>query len=375
MTDPGTILVVDDLPQNVRLLEAVLGPRGFTVVPAGSGREALDAVTGGGIDLVLLDVLMPEMDGYEVCRTLRADPATRYLPVVMITASGEPEKLSAIEAGADDFVTKPFEQSELLARVRSLLRIKRYHDTIEAQAAELAAWNRELEQRVEEQVAALERMGRLRRFLSPQIAELILSSGDESFLESHRRDITVVFCDLRGFTSFAETVEPEDVISVLNEYHAALGDLVHRFEGTLERFTGDGLMVIFNDPLPCPDAPQRAVRMAIAMRTRMNELTETWRHHGYDLDFGVGIAQGHATLGRIGFEGRADYSAIGSVTNLAARLCAAAAPRQILISQRVFAAAEEMLIADPLGELELRGFARPTRAYNVVGLDEARAAV
>jgi class 3 adenylate cyclase/CheY-like chemotaxis protein len=375
MTDPATILVVDDLSSNVRLLQAVLDPRGFTVVPAGSGREALDAVAGGAIDLVLLDVLMPEMDGFEVCRTLRADPATRYLPVVMITASGEPEKLAAIEAGADDFVTKPFEQAELLARVRSLLRIKRYHDTIEAQAAELAAWNRELEQRVEDQVGALERMGRLRRFLSPQIAELIVSSGDESFLQSHRCDITVVFCDLRGFTSFAETAEPEDVISVLNEYHAALGDLVHRFEGTLERFTGDGLMVIFNDPLPCPDAPQRAVRMGIAMRTRMNELTEQWRHRGYLLDFGVGIAQGHATLGRIGFEGRADYSAIGSVTNLAARLCAAASARQILISQRVFAATEDMLIADPLGELELRGFARPTRAYNVVGLDEARAAV
>jgi adenylate cyclase len=376
MSDPpATILVVDDLSSNVRLLQAVLGPRGFTVVPAGSGREALDAVAGGAIDLVLLDVLMPEMDGFEVCRTLRADPATRYLPVVMITASGEPEKLAAIEAGADDFVTKPFEQAELLARVRSLLRIKRYHDTIEAQAAELAAWNRELEQRVEDQVGALERMGRLRRFLSPQIAELIVSSGDESFLQSHRCDITVVFCDLRGFTSFAETAEPEDVISVLNEYHAALGDLVHRFEGTLERFTGDGLMVIFNDPLPCPDAPQRAVRMGIAMRTRMNELTEQWRHRGYLLDFGVGIAQGHATLGRIGFEGRADYSAIGSVTNLAARLCAAASARQILISQRVFAATEDMLIADPLGELELRGFARPTRAYNVVGLDEARAAV
>jgi adenylate cyclase len=375
MTESGTILVVDDLPQNVRLLEAVLEPRGFTVVPAGSGRAALDALAGGAIDLVLLDVLMPEMDGFEVCRTLRTDPATRYLPVVMITASGEPEKLAAIEAGADDFVTKPFVQAELLARVRSLLRIKQYHDTIEAQAAELAAWNRELEQRVQEQVDALERLGRLRRFLSPQIAELIVSSGDESFLESHRRDITVVFCDLRGFTSFAETVEPEDVVSVLNEYHAALGDLVHRFEGTLERFIGDGLMVIFNDPLPCPDAPQRAVRMAVAMRTRMNELTEQWRHRGYDLDFGVGISQGHATLGRIGFEGRADYSAIGSVTNLAARLCAAAAPRQILISQRVFSATEDILIADSLGELELRGFARPTRAYNVVGLDEARAAV
>jgi class 3 adenylate cyclase/CheY-like chemotaxis protein len=375
VSEAGTILVVDDLPQNVRLLEAVLAPRGFAVVPASSGPAALEAAAGGEIDLVLLDVLMPEMDGFEVCRRLRAEPATRFLPVVMITASGEPEKLAAIEAGADDFVTKPFEQAELLARVRSLLRIKRYHDTIEAQAAELAAWNRELEQRVAEQVDALERMGRLRRFLSPQLAELVVSSGDESFLQSHRRDITVVFCDLRGFTSFAETVEPEDVMRVLNEYHAALGDLVHRFDGTLERFTGDGLMVIFNDPLPCPDAPQRAVRMAVAMRTRMYELTGQWRHHGYDLDFGVGIAQGHATLGRIGFEGRFDYSAIGSVTNLAARLCAAAEPRQILISQRVFAATEDIVVADSVGELALHGFARPARAYNVVGLDEARAIV
>ena len=273
---------------------------------------------------MLLDILMPEMDGYEVCRALRADPATSFLPVVMITASGEQEKVAAIEAGADDFIAKPFDQAELLARVRSLLRIKRYHDTIEAQAAELAAWNRELEQRVSEQVDALERMGRLRRFLSPQLAELVVSSGDESFLESHRREITVVFCDLRGFTSFAETVEPEDVMAVLGEYHAALGDLVHRFEGTLERFTGDGLMVIFNDPLACPDAPERAVRMALAMRARVAELAEGWSRRGYDLDFGVGIAQGHATLGRIGFEGRSDYAAIGSVTNLAARLCAEA---------------------------------------------------
>jgi adenylate cyclase len=202
-----------------------------------------------------------------------------------------------------------------------------------------------------------------------------VSSGDESFLESHRREITVVFCDLRGFTAFAETVEPEDVMQVLNEYHSALGDLVHRFEGTLERFTGDGLMVIFNDPLPCPDAPERAVRMALAMRGRIADLSETWSRRGHDLDFGVGIAQGHATLGRIGFEGRFDYTAIGSVTNLAARLCAEAERRQILISQRVYAAIEDIVVADLVGELTLRGFSRPTHAYNVIGLDEARAGV
>jgi adenylate cyclase len=375
MPEHETVLVVDDLPQNVRLLEAILAPRGYRVASANSGSEALEHVAAEPIDLVLLDILMPEMDGYAVCRALRAEPATRFLPVVMITASGEQEKLAAIEAGADDFIAKPFDQAELLARVRSLLRIKHYHDTIETQAAELAAWNRELEQRVSDQVDALERMGRLRRFLSPQLAELVVSSGDDSFLESHRREITVVFCDLRGFTSFAETVEPEDLMAVLGEYHAALGDLVHRFDGTLERFTGDGLMVIFNDPLDCPDAPERAVRMALAMRARVAELAEGWSRRGYALDFGVGIAQGHATLGRIGFEGRSDYTAIGSVTNLAARLCAEAAGRQILISQRVYAAIEEIVVADSVGELALRGFSRPARAYNVVGLDEARAQV
>jgi adenylate cyclase len=373
MPEDETVLVVDDLPQNVRLLEATLGPRGYRVASANSGREALELVAAEPVDLVLLDILMPEMDGYEVCRALRADAATQFLPVVMITASGDQEKAAAIEAGADDFVAKPFDQSELLARVRSLLRIKRYHDTIEKQAAELAEWNRQLEQRVGAQVEALERMGRLQRFLSPQLAELVLNSGDESFLQSHRRLITVVFCDLRGFTSFAESVEPEDVMVVLDEYHSALGDLIHRFEGTLERFTGDGLMIFFNDPLACPDAPQRAVRMAVAMRNRVAQLTEGWQRRGYDLDFGVGIAEGHATLGRIGFEGRSDYAAIGSVTNLAARLCGHAAPGQILISQRVQAAAEDIIVADSLGELALRGFSRPTRAYNVVGLDEARA--
>jgi len=375
MSDPGTILVVDDLPQNVRLLEAVLVPRGYTVVAATSGREALERVASDPPDLILLDIVMPEMDGYEVCRTLRANPATSFLPIVMITASGEQEKVVAIESGADDFIAKPFDHAELLARVGSLLRIKRYHDTIERQAAELAAWNRQLEQRVQEQVDALDRMGRLRRFLSPQLAEMIMSSGDESFLKSHRREITVVFCDLRGFTAFAETVEPEDLMLVLNQYHAALGDLVHRFEGTLERFAGDGLMVIFNDPLPCPDGPRRAVRMAVAMRGRVTQLVEDWSRQGHELDFGVGIAQGHATLGQIGFEGRSDYTAIGSVTNLAARLCGAAAPRQILISQRVYTAAEDIVVADSVGELALRGFSRPARAYNVVGLDEARAGV
>ena len=372
MTDEPLVLAVDDLPANVRLLDAVLSPRGYRVLGAGSGPEALALVAEHRPDLVLLDIVMPEMDGYEVCRRLRQDPATAFLPVVMITASGDQERLLAIEAGADDFVAKPFDQAELLARVRSLLRIKRYHDTIEGQAAELAEWNRTLERRVQEQVEQLERMGRLRRFLSPQLADLVVSSGDESFLDSHRRDITVVFCDLRAFTAFAETAEPEEVMGVLDDYYQALGDLVTRFEGTLERFTGDGLMVFFNDPLPCEDAPLRAVRMAVAMRNRIQGLAQGWARHGYDLALGVGVAQGYATLGRIGFEGRSDYTAIGNCTNLAARLCAEARPWQILLSPRVHAAVEEFVTSEPVGELTLRGFSRPVATFNVVGLDAAR---
>ncbi len=367
-----TVLAIDDSPQNLRLLDAVLSPRGYQVLTAASGEDGLESMTAHQPDIVLLDILMPGMDGYEVCSRIRANPETAFLPVIMITASGDQEKLRAIEAGADDFVTKPFDQSELLARIRSLVRIKRYHDTIEQQRAELAAWAQQLEARVQEQVEELERVGRLRRFLSPQLAELVVTSGDESFLDSHRREITVVFCDLRGFTPFAETAEPEEVMEVLREYHAALGDLIFRFEGTLERFAGDGLMVFFNDPIPCDDPQLRAVRMAVAMRNRAHELAAAWTRRGHDLALAIGIAHGFATLGRIGFEGRFDYAAIGSVTNLAARLCAEAAPWQILATQRVQADAEEYVVSDLVGDLSLRGFSRPVRTFDIKGLDSAR---
>jgi adenylate cyclase len=372
MTPDPLILVVDDLPQNVRLLDAVLSPQGFRVATAFSGAEALDALSKEHPDLVLLDILMPSIDGYEVCRRIREDPGTAFLPVIMITASEGEQKIRAIESGADDFIQKPFDQAELLARVRSLVRIKRYHDTIESQAAELARWNRELEQRVQDQIEQLERVGRLRRFLPAQLADLIVSSGDESFLNGHRREITVVCCDLRGFTAFAETAEPEDVWEILGEYHDALGDLVSRFEGTLERFTGDGLVVFFNDPVPCDDACLRSIRMALAMRERVKELADAWQRRGHRLAFGVGIAQGYATLGRIGFAGRFEYASIGSVTNLAARLCSEAAPWQILITQRVNAATEDLAVSRSVGELSIRGFQRPVSAFEVTGLDSAR---
>ena len=367
------VLVVDDQPPNVRLLEAILTPRGYEVSSAASGEEALGKIAESEPDLVLLDIVMPGMDGYEVCRKIRERTETAYLPVVMVTASGDEQKVKALEAGADDFLTKPVNQSELLARVASLARIKRYQDTIKRQAAELAGWNRELETRVETQVSQIERMGRLRRFLSPQLAELIVDSGDESFLESHRREIVVVFCDLRGFTAFAEASEPEEVMGVLKQYHEALGDMIFRFEGTLERFAGDGLMVFFNDPVRVEDAPLRAIRMGIAMRTRVRALAEGWARQGHDLSLGIGVAQGYATLGKVGFDGRLDYAAIGTVTNLASRLCDAASPWQILVTERVFSAAGPSVVADDAGSRELRGLSRSVHAYDVKGVDSARA--
>jgi adenylate cyclase len=371
VTEDITILAVDDQPQNLRLLEAILSPHGYRVVRASSGEEALERLPGCGADLVLLDIVMPGLDGYEVCRRIRADPDTAYLPVVMLTASGDQEKVHAIEAGADDFVAKPLNQGELRARVASLVRIKRYQDTIRRQAAELSSWNQELADRVEAQLGELERVSRLRRFLAPQLAELVVDSGDESFLESHRREIVVVFCDLRNFTSFAESSEPEEVMAVLREYHSELGEVIFEYEGTLERFTGDGLMVFFNDPIPCDDPPLRAVQMAVAMRDRVGELTLSWRRQGHDLGFGVGVAQGFATLGRIGFEGRSDYAAIGSVTNLAARLCSEAQAGQILVTQRVMSATEEVVVAERVGDVTLRGFSRPFTVFDVTGYKPA----
>ena len=364
----ATVLAVDDQPANLRLLDAVLTPRGHRVITAASGPEALALLESEDVDIVLLDIVMPEMDGHEVCRRIRSAPATEFLPVVMITASGTEQRLAALESGADDFVAKPFDKSELLARVASLTRIKRYHDTIRRQADELAAWNGELETRVAQQVSELERTNRLRRFLSPQLADLVV--GDETLLLSHRREIVVLFADLRNFTPFAETSEPEEVMGVLAEYHHAVGALVHAYEGTLERFTGDGIMVFFNDPIPCDDAAERAVRTALGIRDAVSGLADGWRRRGHELAVGLGIAQNFATLGRIGFEGRFDYAAIGSVTNLAARLCSDAGPWQVLVTDRVLAATEHMAVAEMVGDIQPKGFSKTVRVHKISGLKE-----
>ena len=362
------ILAVDDVPQNLRLLQAVLSPNGFEVVTAATGEEALHQVLKEKPDLVLLDIMLPGIDGYEVCRRLRADPKTSFLPVIMVTASGLPEKVKAIEAGADDFVPKPFDQLELLARVRSLLRVKTYHDEVERQRAELAEWNRTLEARVAEQVDELGRLGRLRRFLSPQIADLVMSQGAEALLAGHRREITVVFADLRGFTAFSETAEPEEALGVLRAYQAAMGELIFHHEGTVEHFAGDGLMVFFNDPVEIADPQLRAASMALAMQTRFAELQAGWKKRGYDLGLGIGIAVGYATLGRIGFEGRFDYGAIGMVVILGQRLSDKAKAGEILISSRVHAAIEDGIESESAGDIELKGFHQPVPAFRVLGL-------
>ena len=369
MNSPPKILVVDDTVRNVKLLADLLAVKGYGVVTASSGREALLQLDAEQPDLILLDVVMPEMSGYEVCRKLRENRATEMLPVIMVTAlDPAEERVKGIEAGADDFLTKPINQGELLARVKSLLRIKELYDTVQSQSAQLAGWNQTLEQRVQEQLEQLERLERLKRFFSPQLAEMIVSGGAEDPLKTHRRELTVVYLDLRGFTAFAESAEPEEVMDILHEYHAAMGELILEYEGTLEHFAGDGMMIFFNDPVLVDNAAERAVRMTLAMREKVKELTIKWRKLGHGLDFGVGIAQGYATIGAIGYEGRWEYGAIGSVPNLAARLCGEAKPSEILISQRVVANVDELAEVEAIGELTLKGFHRPVAAFRIIGL-------
>ncbi|MGH2404840.1 MAG: adenylate/guanylate cyclase domain-containing protein [bacterium] len=372
MRTPPLILVVDDNPANVDILQARLAAQGYHILTASDGEEALATAREKQPDLILLDIMMPKMDGLEVCRRLKGDATLPFMPIILVTAKADSGDIVAgLEAGGDEYLTKPVDQAALVARVKSMLRIKALHDTVQEQAGQLAEWNRTLEQRVTEQLAQIERVSRLKRFLSPHFADLIISSGDEKLLESHRREITVVFCDLRGFTAFSESAEPEEVMGVLHDYHNAIGELIIRYEGTLDQFAGDGVMIFFNDPLPCADPAACAVRMAIDMRERVGDLAQIWRKSGYELGLGVGIAQGYATMGTIGFEGgRRDYGAIGMVTNLASRLCDEAPPWQILISQRVYAAVEELVEAEPIGDLALKGFSRPVAAYNVARLKE-----
>jgi class 3 adenylate cyclase len=366
---PSSVIVVDDNEVNRDILCSLLEADGHKTAVAENGRLAVELIKAKPFDLVLLDVMMPEMNGYQVLEYLKSDSRLRDIPVIVLSALDEiGSAVRCIELGAEDYLPKPFEPTLLRARIGACLEKKRLRDREARLRNELEEWNKLLERRVEEQVTQLERLSRLKRFFSPQLAELIVAGGAEDPLKTHRREVTVVFLDLRGFTAFAETAEPEEVMGVLREYHAEMGQLILEHEGTLERFTGDGMMIFFNDPVPVANPAERAIRMALAMREQVRQLAAKWRKVGYELGFGVGIAQGYATIGGIGFEGRWDYGAIGTVTNLASRLCGEARPGQILISQRLLATVETLVEVEPVGELTLKGFHRAVTAYNVVRL-------
>jgi len=374
MRTPPRILIVDDNPANVKILQTRLGAEGYEIVTAMDGEAGLAAAREQAPDLILLDVMMPKLDGFEVCRRLRADPDFPFTPIILVTAMTDSKNVVAgLEAGGDEYLTKPVDHAALAARVRSMLRIKALHDKVEALVAEVKGWNASLERRVEEQVEELERVGRLKRFFSPQLADLIVSGGADDPLKSHRREITVVFLDLRGFTAFAEVAEPEDVTSVLRDYHEATGKLILAHEGTLERFTGDGMMVFFNDPIEVPNPAERAITMSLAIRDEVGRMCAEWGKRDIALGLGIGIAQGYATIGAIGFEGRWDYAAIGTVTNLAARLCSEAAGGEILVSQRVLANAEQLVDAEPGEALSLKGFHRPIVTFRIRGMKRSAA--
>jgi adenylate cyclase len=373
---PARILIADDNPDNLDIFRTRLAAHKYEIITATDGEAALAAAKEKQPDVILLDIMMPKMDGVEVCRHLRADPSLPFMPIIMVTAKTSSQDIvSSLEAGADEYLTKPVDHGALVARVNSMLRIKALTDTVQAQSAKLAEWNAKLEQRVNEQLGELENLSRLKRFFSPQLAEAILTGGADNPLASHRREVTVVFLDLRNFTAFAETSEPEEVMRVLREFHTEMGKLILEHGGTLERFTGDGMMIFFNDPVVVPDPAARALHMAVAMRERVNEMSIVWGKHGYDLSLGIGIAQGYATIGAIGFEERLDYGAVGAVTNLAARLCGEAKGGQILTNRKTLSQFEQLVEAEPIGEVSLKGFAKPISVYSIEalakGADEA----
>ena len=354
----STVLVVDDDPLNRAMLSMSIGSLGHEVVEAGNGVEAIAVLDARDVDVVLTDIEMPELDGYGLLAHRSCDDRLKAIPFIVISGVDEMDSIVAcIKLGAEDYLPKPFDPVLLHARLGACLDKKRMTD-------ELREWNLHLTERVDEKVREVERLNTLRRFVTPQLADVLLAGGDE-ILRSHRREITVLFCDLRGFTAFSETAEPEEVMGVLSEFHDAVGPMIFEHEGTIAQFTGDGMLVIFNDPIQLDDPAWSAVRLAVAMRDRTGELSEQWRRRGHELTLGIGIAVGFATCGEIGFEGRTEYTAIGTVVNLSARVCGIAPGGQILVTNRVHAAVDDRVEARPLGDIEFKGISRPVPTFEI----------
>jgi len=360
------VLVVDDIQDNVTMLTAHLRTRGYRTVSANNGIEALKMVNQEKPDLIMLDINMPKMNGLDACSQLKQQPDTKMIPIILITANSNVDEIvKGFEVGADDYLIKPFNYMEMLSRVRSMIRIWDAQQELIKVNSVLDELNRDLEEKVQEQVQELERVNRLRRFFSPQIVNTITSENSEDILGEHRREITVVFLDLRNFTSFSEKASPHEVIQTIRELHHLIGPIIFRYRGTLERFTGDGLMVFLGDPEPMEDHPVQAVEMSIEIRNIVEKLRAGWAEKGYNLALGIGIATGEASLGTIGFEGRLDYAAIGVVTNLAARFCSKAEGGQILISKNTFEIVKDTFETVPRGKIEFKGFSKLQPVYEV----------
>jgi len=376
MDDHGahSVLVVDDIPSNVKILEAHLRAKGFETICAYNGEDAIRLTLAEKPDLIMLDVNMPNVDGLEVCAELKQNPESMMIPIILVTANSATEDIvKGFGVGADDYLAKPYNYMEMLARVRSMLRIRDTQVMLLEVNRRLDDINNTLEKKVQEQVQELERVNRLRRFFSPQIVDTIISENAENILKEHRREITVVFLDLRNYTSFAQTATPGEVIQTIRDLHEVVGPIIFRHDGTLERFTGDGLMVFLGDPEPMPDHALQAVKMCIEISEEVESLRESWAVKGYDLGLGIGVASGEAALGIVGFEGRRDYAAIGNVTNLAARLCSKAEGGQILMAQSTHEHIKDRMETVGCGEILFKGFSDPQPVFEVLECSVAAA--
>ena len=366
-TNKHLVLVVDDLHDNVTMLCAYLHAKGYSTIAANDGLKALELANERYPDLIMLDINMPHMTGLEVCKELKGKELTKLIPIILVTANSSTDDIvKGFEVGADDYLIKPYNYMEMIARVRSMLRIKDAQNKLVEVNKQLDELNQNLEKKVTEQVRELERVNRLRRFLSPEIVNGITAENSEEILSEHRREITVVFLDLRNFTSFSEKATPQEVIHTIRELHQMVGPIIFEFRGTLERFTGDGMMVFLGDPEPMENHPCQAVKMALKIRDKVEDLRANWASKGYQLALGIGIATGEASLGTIGFEGRLDYAAIGVVTNLSARICNQAQGGQILMSQKTYSDTKDLFITKAQEPINLKGFSKAQPIFEVI---------